>query len=59
MSAAFPQSIERAEEVLRYTREVLARADSHTRGSLGGSGDEGGGTLTTEVREIIPGEGGE
>lgn len=50
MSAAFPESIERAEEVLRYARETLERADSHSvAGSLGGRGDEGGGKLTTEV----------
>lgn len=51
MSAAFPESIERAEEVLRHSREALARADSHTGGSFGSRDDERGGKLTTEVRE--------
>lgn len=39
MSAAFPESIERAEEVLRHAREMLASADeSGTRGITGGRG---------------------
>eukprot|EP00752_Nemacystus_decipiens_P002040 g1955.t1 len=53
MSAAFPQSIESAEEVLRYTREVLGRADSHARNSLSGGGDEGDGKLRTEELEEL------
>jgi len=48
MSAAFPESVERAEEVLRHTREVLARADANSGG--GGVCDQGREPLTTEVR---------
>ncbi len=51
MSAALPESVERAEEVLRHAREVLARADGNAGGSGGGGGcDQGGEPLTTKVR---------
>lgn len=56
MSAAFPQSIQRAEEVLRHARDTLARADNRSAKAKAGApvaiGGEGGGErLTTEVRE--------
>ncbi|CAM9192704.1 unnamed protein product, partial [Pylaiella littoralis] len=54
MSAAFPESIERAEQVLRHTREVLARADGPAADSLGSHGDgDGRGRLTTEELEQL------
>lgn len=50
MSAALPESVERAEEVLRHTREVLARADGNAGGGgRGGGCDQGREPLTTEV----------
>lgn len=50
MSAAFPESKQRAEDVLRHTSSMLQRDDNSRRGDGNNAGSGGGsGPLTTEV----------
>lgn len=49
MAAAFPESIERAEAVLRRTKEMLGRTKDNVCGSQGSLNGAMEGNLTVEV----------